>query len=124
MATVSTSVLPAASVVVPLSVQVGDAAVEIMSEVVDQPACKALLERFGDAIPKVAALSERIFPGKVSVELALDPEDETHATFVFDVEAAGEYAQYRDRMFAWHDEVDRIVPDREGAFCLIVHPRP
>ena len=125
MATDSSFVLPPATVAVPHSVKAGDAAaVEIMPDVAAQPACKALLERFRDAVPKVKALSELVFPGKVSVELAIDPEDSTQATFVFDVEADGEYAQYRDRMFAWHDEVDRIVPDRQGAFCLIVHPRP
>lgn len=124
MATVSSFVPPPANVVVPLSVQAGEAAVQVMSDVAEEPACKALLERFGHVLAKVRAVSEQIFPGKVSIELAIDPEDSTQANFVFDVEAEGEYAEYRDRMFAWHDEVDRIVPDRQGAFCLIVHPRP
>ena len=124
MSSVSPSIVPSANFPGPLPVKAGDALVEVMPDVADQPACRALLERFGDAVAKVWAVSERVFPGPVSVELAVDPEDSTHAFFVFDVEADGEYAQYRDRIFAWHDEVDQVVPDRQGAFYLIVHPRP
>jgi hypothetical protein len=83
-----------------------------------------LLERYADAVAQVKLLSERVFPGPVSVAYAVDPEDAKHEFFVFVVEADGEYAQYRNGIFAWHDEVDRLVPDREGAFRLIVHPRP
>jgi hypothetical protein len=123
MATVSSFISHPANPAVPLCINTGKVMIEAMPGVADQPACRALLERFGDAVAKVKHVSERIFPGAVSVELALDPEDSNHAFFIFDVDADSEYAQYRDRIFAWHDEVDRIVPDRQTAFSLIVHPR-
>jgi hypothetical protein len=67
-------------------------------------------------------MSEQLFPGPVSVEYASDPEDSSHEYVVFDVVAQGEFADYRDRIFQWHDEVERIVPGALGQFRLIVHP--
>lgn len=75
-------------------------------------------------INEIAALSASIFPGPVSFEITNDPENPSDEYVVFDVVAKGEYAQYRDRIIAWHDEIDRIVPDNDGAFRLIVHPQP
>jgi hypothetical protein len=80
--------------------------------------------RLVSVVGQIRELSERIFPGPVSIEYACDPEDRSHEYIVFDVTAKGEYADYRDRYFEWHDEVDKIVPNRGGEFRLIVHPKP
>lgn len=80
--------------------------------------------RLVSIVGQICELSERIFPGPVSIEYAFDPEDRSHEYIVFDVTAKGEYADYRDRYFEWHDEVDKIVPNRGGEFRLIVHPQP
>ena len=75
-------------------------------------------------INQIAEVSASIFPGPVSFEKTYDPENPSDEYVVFDVVAKGEYAQYRDRIIVWHDEVDRIVPNNGGAFRLIVHPQP
>ena len=80
--------------------------------------------RLVSILGQIWELSERIFPGPISIEYAFDPEDRSHEYIVFDVTAKGEYADYRDRYFEWHDEVDKIVPNRGGEFRLIVHPQP
>lgn len=80
--------------------------------------------RLVSIVGQIRELSERIFPGPVAIEYAFDPEDRSHEYIVFDVTAKGEYADYRDRYFAWHDEVEKIVPNRGGEFRLIVHPHP
>jgi hypothetical protein len=72
---------------------------------------------------EIIRLSRSLFPGPVSHENAVDPEDTSHHYMVFDVSSAGEYADYRDRIIEWHDRVDEIAPNNGGQFRLIVHPR-
>lgn len=69
---------------------------------------------------EIQHLSERLFPGPVSFEHTFDPEEPSIEYTVFDVTAPGNYADYRERIFKWHDEVDRIVPRGAGDFRLIV----
>lgn len=75
-----------------------------------------------ELINRILAMSASLFPGPVSFEHSYHPEEPSYEYVVFDVVAKGNYADYRDRIFAWHDEVDRIAPDNEGAYRLIVHP--
>jgi len=75
-----------------------------------------------DLIAQIVAVSRQLFPGEVSYEHSPDPEGGTHDYVIFDVIAWGEYADYRDRILQWHDEVEKIVPNNAGAFRLIVHP--
>ena len=77
-----------------------------------------------ELISRIAAISTSIFPGPLSFEVANHPENPSYEYVVFDVVARGDYGDYRDRIFAWHDEVDRIAPDNGGMFRLIVHPQP
>jgi hypothetical protein len=71
-------------------------------------------------LEKIQQISERLFPGPVSFEHTFDPEEPTCEYTVFDVTAEGNYADYRDRIFQWHDEVERIVPRGSGDFRLVV----
>lgn len=76
-----------------------------------------------DLINRILAMSASLFPGPVSYEHSYHPEDPSNEYVVFDVVAAGEYAQYRDRIFQWHDEVEKLAPGSIGEFRLIVHPK-
>ncbi len=80
--------------------------------------------RLVSIVGKIWELSEQIFPGPVSIEYAFDPEDRSHEYIVFDVTAKGEFADFRDRFFKWHEEVEKIIPNRAGEFRLLVHPHP
>jgi hypothetical protein len=75
-------------------------------------------------VGKIHRMSQQLFPGPVTVDYASDPEDCTNEYIVFDVVARGEFADYRDLIFQWHDEVEKLVPDVLSEFRLIVHPRP
>jgi len=74
-------------------------------------------------LSKVQQISERLFPGPISFEHAVDPEDPSNECMVFDVTAKGEFADYRDRIFQWHDEVEKIVGSAVNEFRIIVHPQ-
>ena len=112
MATIDPATISLAGSPSPLTVRAGSGAVEVTAAAANSPSCRALLERFGDAVAAVKLLSERVFPGPVSISYAVDPEDAGHEFFVFDVEASGEYAQYRERVFAWHDGRENPQPAR------------
>ena len=73
-------------------------------------------------IGKIVAVSERLFPGPVSIEYAIDPEDTSHQWLDFEVTVAVEYADYRDRKSEWYKEVARIVPGSLCEFRLRVVP--
>jgi hypothetical protein len=75
-------------------------------------------------IGAIREMSERLFPGPITIEHACDPEDSSHQYLVFDVVADGEYVDYRERIFQWHDEVERLVGGPTSEFRLIVHPKP
>jgi hypothetical protein len=74
-------------------------------------------------INQILALSASIFPGPVEFEAANDPENPSDKYVVFDVVAAGEYVDYRERIFQWHDEVEKLVGGPTSEFRLIVHPK-
>jgi len=75
-------------------------------------------------IGRIKALSERIFPGPVTIDYACDPEDPSNEYIVFDVVADGGFKDYREREYQWHDEVEKIVPGVLSEFRLCVHPKP
>jgi len=80
---------------------------------------KVLVEVTG----KIVAMSQRLFPGPVSIDYSYDPENPSDEYLIFDVVAEGDYADYRERIFQWHEEVRRIVPGSLGEFTLSVTPR-
>jgi hypothetical protein len=84
---------------------------------------RASLTQFISLVGKIHEVSRRIFPGPISIEYGSDPEDVTHEYIVFDVEAKGEYKDYRELIFRWHDEVEALLPGTSTEFCLIVHPK-
>jgi len=74
-------------------------------------------------LDKIQQISERLFPGPVSFEQTFDPEEPTCEYIVFDVTAKGSFSDYRELIFQWHDEVERVVSSEAGDFRLIVHPQ-
>lgn len=74
------------------------------------------------AIDPIAEMTLRLFPGPLSIEYAYDPENPSDQWLVFDVVAQGEYKDYRDRQFQWHEEVRAIVPGESGEFRLSIIP--
>jgi hypothetical protein len=76
-----------------------------------------------EVIGKIVAMSQRLFPGPVSIDYSYDPENPSDEYLIFDVVANGEYAEYRERIFQWHEEIRRIVPGSLGEFTLSVTPR-
>jgi hypothetical protein len=78
---------------------------------------------FVGMIGAIRGISERLFPGSVTIDYASDPEDSSHQYLVFDVVVDGEYAAYRDRIFQWYEEVEKLIPGTLDEFRLIVHPK-
>jgi hypothetical protein len=76
-----------------------------------------------EVVGKIVALSQRLFPGPVTIDYSYDPENPSDEYLVFDVVAQGQYADYRDREFQWHEEVEKIVPGSLGDFRLCVMPQ-
>jgi hypothetical protein len=76
-----------------------------------------------EVIGKIIAMSQRLFPGSVSIDYSYDPENPTDEYLIFDVVAHGEYADFRDREFEWHQQVRKIVPGSLGEFRLSVTPQ-
>ena len=76
-----------------------------------------------EVIGKIIAMSQRIFPGPVSIDYSYDPENPSDEYLIFDVVAQGEYADYRERQVQWHEEVRRIVPGSLGEFTLSITPQ-
>lgn len=74
-------------------------------------------------IQQIEAMTRSVFPGPVSYEHVHDPENPADEWFVFDVIAAGKYEDYCERVFQWHDEVERIVPGTRCEFRLSVMPQ-
>jgi hypothetical protein len=58
------------------------------------------------------------------MEYVSDPDDASVEYVVFDVIADGEFKQYREREYQWHDEVERIIPSVSSEIRLCVHPKP
>src|SRR5438067_13232805 len=69
-------------------------------------------------LDKIQQISERLFQGPVSFEHTFDPEEPTCEYIVFDVTAKGSFSDYRELIFQWHDEVERIVSSGAGDFRL------
>lgn len=74
------------------------------------------------AIQQIEAMTRSLFPGPVSYEYSFNPEDPDDEYVIFDVVAKGEFKDYRDTVFQWHDEVRKIVPGSGGEFSLSVTP--
>lgn len=81
------------------------------------------LSKFVTIVGKIVEVSHRIFPGTVTFDYAFDPEDATNEYIVVDVVAEGGFADYKDRVFQWHDEVEKLIPGMLSEFRLIVHPK-
>jgi hypothetical protein len=84
---------------------------------------RANITGFVALIGKIQEMSQRLFPGPVTMDYACDPEDPTNEYIVFDVVARGEFADYKDLFFQWHDEVAMLCPGTLSEFRLIVHPK-
>jgi len=82
----------------------------------------SLAQRLVFSIGRIHEMSQRLFPGPVSLEYAFDPEDPANEYIVFDVVAKGAYKDYRETIFQWHDEVREIVPGALSEFRLVVMP--
>lgn len=86
------------------------------------------LERPRSPLPDQATLSllramtQQLFPGPLEVSVEVDPEYPTRRWTLFEVEAAGEYREYRDLVQRWHDEVARMVRDSAIDCRLCVVP--
>lgn len=93
-----------------------------LEEELDQ-ASRCSVGKFVGLIGKIHDISQRLFPGPVSMEYAADPEDPSNEYIVFDVVAEGRFSDYRDREFQWHDEVEEIAPGMTTEFRLCVHPK-
>jgi len=73
---------------------------------------------------KIVEISQRIFPdGSVTFDYAFDPENPSDQWLTFNVVAKGEYKDYCDREFQWHEEIERIVPGTLTEFRLCVMPQ-
>jgi hypothetical protein len=79
--------------------------------------------KFISLVGKIRDMSERLFPGPVTIDYASDPEDPASEYVVFDVVADGEYSDYKERFFQWHDEVAELCPGTLCEFRLLVHPK-
>jgi hypothetical protein len=73
-------------------------------------------------LQQIEAMTRSLFPGPVTYEYSFDPEDPTDEYVIFGVVAKGEFKDYRDTVFQWHDEVRKIVPGSGGEFSLSVTP--
>jgi hypothetical protein len=76
-----------------------------------------------DVISDLVEVTNRIFPGPVTMEYGSDPEDPDHRWLLFDVVAMGAYADYRELRFQWHDEVAKLVPGSLCEFRLSIMPQ-
>ena len=74
-------------------------------------------------LQQIETMMRSLFPGPVSCEYVQDPENPADGWFVFDVIAAGTFEDYCERVFQWHDEVERIVPGTRCEFRLSVMPQ-
>ncbi len=74
-------------------------------------------------VGEIVELSRRIFPGPISINYSFDPENPADEYLVFDVVAQGDYKDYRESEFQWHEEVEKIVPGTLGEFRLSVMPQ-
>ena len=82
-------------------------------------AFEGLLSR--EAFTKILDVTQRIFPGPVSVEREFDPADPSDPWVVFEVKVGGEHQELRDRVFLWHDEVEKFIPDHSPQIRLAVY---
>ena len=76
-----------------------------------------------NVIGQIVELSERLFPGPIAIEYSYDPENPSDEFLVFDVVARGEYKDYCEQEFQWHEEVRKIVPGTLGEFRLCIMPQ-
>jgi hypothetical protein len=74
-------------------------------------------------IQQIEALTRLLFPGPVTYEYSFNPEDPDDEYVIFDVVAKGEFKDYRDTVFQWHDEIRKIAPGSGGEFSLSVTPQ-
>ena len=104
-----------------LAIQVSDLAQRVKRLESDAGAMAAT-DVAAETIKQVRLLTERLFPGPISVRLGWDPEDTQQRWIVFDVEARGKYADFRDREQSWYEEVAKICIDGQPDLRLCVMP--
>jgi hypothetical protein len=76
-----------------------------------------------EVIGRIVEISQGLFPGPISLKHSYDPENPSDEWLVFDVTAKGEFKDYRDREFQWHEEVEKIFPGTLSEFRLCVMPQ-
>jgi hypothetical protein len=76
-----------------------------------------------NVIGRIVEISQRLFPGPVTFDYSFDPENPSDEYLVFDVITRGEFADYCDREYAWHEEVEKVVPGALCEFRLCVMPQ-
>ena|SRR5436190_6703711 len=115
---------PATSLPTPLNLPIEAALPPVSAPTSHTPSAESLTARaLVHAIGRIVEVSERLFPGPVRFEFSYDPESPDDEWLVFDVVAQGEYKDYCDREFQWHEEVRKIVPGALGEFRLCVMPQ-
>ncbi|HUE69571.1 MAG TPA: hypothetical protein VMP01_01680 [Pirellulaceae bacterium] len=75
-------------------------------------------------LEEIRVLSQRLFPGPISIRIGCDPEHLCDSWIVFEVEAQGAYADFRDREFQWYESVARIVAHQPADLRLCILPKP
>lgn len=73
-------------------------------------------------LQQIEAMTRSLFPGPVTYEYSFNPEEPDDEYVIFDVVAKGEFKDYSETVFQWHDEVRKIVPGSGGEFSLSVTP--
>ncbi len=77
-----------------------------------------------ETIEQVHILTQRLFPGPISTRIGCDPENPVDSWIVFDVEAKGSYADFRDREFEWYEAIAKLNGDEQADFRLCILPNP
>ena len=76
------------------------------------------------SLPRVIHLTERWFPGRVSIEVLSDPESPSETFFVLNVEAHGNAMGLFERQCQWHERVAALVSAEAGSYRLSIDPQP
>lgn len=74
-------------------------------------------------IHQVALLTRQLFPGKLVIETAVDPETRDDVCFAFQVEARGTAEEIAALDRQWHVGLLPITPGWPGLFCLMIDAR-
>jgi hypothetical protein len=72
---------------------------------------------------QLAAVSQELFPGKLTVETAVDPEIRDDVCVLFQVDASGTIEEIMALNDRWHRRLVSIAPQWSGLFRLSIFAR-